>query len=63
VTWAYGYPFAGDDNSGHDEAIAVAARADVVLLTLGGKHGTASIASMGEGIDATNINLPPCQEI
>ncbi|WP_066285304.1 glycoside hydrolase family 3 N-terminal domain-containing protein [Arthrobacter sp. B6] len=62
VNWAYGYPFAGDDDSGHDEAIAAAERADVVLLTLGGKHGTASIASMGEGIDATNINLPPCQE-
>lgn len=62
VTWARGYPFAGDDDSGHEEALAVAARADVVLLTLGGKHGTASIASMGEGIDATEINLPPCQE-
>lgn len=62
VSWAYGYPFAGDDDSGHDEAIAAAERAEVVLVTLGGKHGTASIASMGEGIDATNINLPPCQE-
>jgi beta-glucosidase len=62
VEWASGYPFAGDDDSGHDEALALAARADVVLLTLGGKHGTASIASMGEGIDATDINLPPCQE-
>jgi beta-glucosidase len=62
VRWAYGYPIAGDDTSGHDEAIALAARADVVLMTLGGKHGTASIASMGEGIDATNINLPRCQE-
>ncbi|HEY8718206.1 glycoside hydrolase family 3 N-terminal domain-containing protein [Pengzhenrongella sp.] len=62
VSWTYGYPFAGDDDSGHDDAIALAARADVVLLTLGGKHGTASIASMGEGIDATNINLPTCQE-
>ena len=62
MAWAYGYPFAGDDDSGHDEAIALAARADVVLLTLGGKHGTASIASMGEGIDATNINLPRCQD-
>lgn len=62
VRWAYGYPFAGNDESGHDEAIALAADADVVLLTLGGKHGTASIASMGEGIDATNINLPPCQD-
>ncbi|AFR28750.1 extracellular beta-glucosidase BglX [Arthrobacter sp. Rue61a] len=62
VEWAAGYPFAGDDDSGHDDALALAARADVVLLTLGGKHGTASIASMGEGIDATNINLPSCQE-
>jgi beta-glucosidase len=62
VDWAYGYPFAGDDDSGHEEALALAARADVVLLTLGGKHGTASIASMGEGIDATNINLPRCQD-
>jgi beta-glucosidase len=62
VSWAYGYPIAGGDDSGHDEAIALAERADVVLLTLGGKHGTASIASMGEGIDATNINLPSCQD-
>ncbi|WP_432561780.1 glycoside hydrolase family 3 N-terminal domain-containing protein [Kineococcus sp. SYSU DK003] len=62
VTWSYGYPFAGDDASGHDEALAAAAKADVVLLTLGGKHGTASIASMGEGIDATDINLPSCQD-
>ncbi|HWH98469.1 MAG TPA: glycoside hydrolase family 3 N-terminal domain-containing protein, partial [Pseudolysinimonas sp.] len=62
VLWARGYPIAGDDESGHAEAIALAARADVVLMTLGGKHGTSSIASMGEGIDATDITLPPCQE-
>lgn len=62
VQWARGYPFAGDDESGHAEAIALAAVADVVILTLGGKHGTSSIASTGEGIDATNINLPSCQE-
>jgi beta-glucosidase len=62
VDWSYGYPIAGDDTSAHEEAIALAASADIVLLTLGGKHGTASIASMGEGVDATNINLPPCQE-
>jgi beta-glucosidase len=62
VGWAYGYPIAGHDDAGHDDALALAADADVVLMTLGGKHGTASIASMGEGIDATDINLPPCQE-
>jgi beta-glucosidase len=62
VVWSYGYPIAGDDDSGHDAAVTLAASADIVLLTLGGKHGTSSIASMGEGIDATSINLPPCQD-
>jgi len=62
ISWSSGYPIAGDDDSGHAEAIAAARDADIVLLTLGGKHGTSSIASMGEGIDATDINLPPCQE-
>jgi beta-glucosidase len=63
VIWARGYPIAGNDDSGHAEAMAVAADADLVLLTIGGKHGTSSIASMGEGIDATSINLPQCQEL
>lgn len=62
ILWARGYPIAGDDESGHAEALELASRADVVLMTLGGKHGTSSIASMGEGIDATDITLPPCQE-
>ncbi|MGF6832451.1 beta-glucosidase [Paenarthrobacter sp. TE4293] len=62
VEWAYGYPIAGTDESRHEEALDLAAEADVILLTLGGKHGTASIASTGEGIDATDINLPACQE-
>jgi beta-glucosidase len=62
VRYARGYPIAGDDDSGHDEAIETAKDADLILMTLGGKHGTSSIASMGEGIDATNINLPVCQD-
>ncbi|WP_235560201.1 glycoside hydrolase family 3 N-terminal domain-containing protein [Microbacterium sp. Leaf288] len=62
VLWTRGYPIAGHDTSGHAEAIELAQTADVVLLTLGGKYGMSSIASMGEGIDATDINLPACQE-
>ena len=62
ITYAYGYPIAGDDVSAHEEALAAASNADLVIVTLGGKHGTSSIASMGEGIDATDINLPFCQE-
>lgn len=62
ITYAYGYPIAGEDCSGFDEALDIARDADVVILTLGGKYGTCSIASMGEGIDGSCINLPPCQD-
>lgn len=62
-TYSYGYPYAGDDISGHEEALKHAKEADVVFVTVGGKYGTGSMASTGEGIDSTNINLPPCQEL
>ena len=62
ITYAYGYPIAGADESGFEEALAAAKNADVVILTSGGKHGTCSMASMGEGVDAGNINLPACQD-
>lgn len=63
ITYAYGYPIAGNDCSGHEEALKLANEADLILATLGGKHGTSSIASMGEGVDSTDINLPACQEL
>lgn len=62
ITYAYGYPIAGADESGFAKAFAAAKDADVVILTLGGKHGTCSMASMGEGVDTSNINLPACQD-
>ena len=62
VRYACGYPIAGADESGFAAALALVDWADAVLLTLGGKHGTCSIASMGEGVDASSINLPPCQD-
>ena len=62
VVYAEGYTYAGDDCSGFEEALAAAKEADLVIAVLGGKHGTSSIASMGEGIDAADINLPFCQE-
>ncbi len=61
-TYTFGYPYAGDDCSGHEEALAAAREADLLLLTVGGKYGTGTTASMGEGIDGTDINLPCCQE-
>lgn len=62
ILYAYGYPVAGADESHFAEALRAVREADLVIMTLGGKHGTCSMASMGEGVDASNINLPPCQE-
>lgn len=62
ILYAYGYPIAGNDQSHFNEALEVIKKADLVILTLGGKHGTCSMASMGEGVDSSNINLPQCQD-
>ncbi|PHP53515.1 glycoside hydrolase family 3 N-terminal domain-containing protein [Actinomyces ruminis] len=62
VTWVRGYEVAGDSAAGYEEAMAAAARADLVILMLGGKNGTGSIATMGEGVDSTEIGLPASQE-
>ena len=62
ILYAYGYPVAGADDSGFEEALKAVSEADAVILTLGGKHGTCSMATMGEGVDASDINLPECQD-
>ncbi len=62
ILYAYGYPYIGNDCSGFKEALDIAARSDILILTLGGKHSTSSIASMGEGVDSADINLPSCQD-
>ena len=62
VLYAYGYPVAGADETGFADALQAAKEADVIILTLGGKNGTGSVATMGEGVDASDINLPKCQD-
>ena len=62
ILYSFGYSHAGTDESGHEEALLLAKEADLVLVTLGGKYGAGSMASTGEGIDATSMNLPPWQE-
>ena len=62
IVYARGYHIAGSDEGGFAEAVDLIRDADAVILTLGGKHGTCSMASMGEGVDAANINLPACQD-
>ena len=62
VLHAQGYHKAGADESLFPEALEIAGQADVIILTLGGKNGSGSIATMGEGVDGTDINLPACQD-
>ena len=62
ILYAAGYPKAGADTSGFEEALAMVKEADAVILTLGGKNASGSVATMGEGVDGTDINLPPCQD-
>lgn len=62
IVYARGYHIAGADESSFAEALDMIRDADAVILTLGGKYGTCSMASMGEGVDAANINLPACQD-
>lgn len=62
VIYAYGYDFAGSDESKFHKALSLAKTCDLTILTLGGKHGTGFTSSTGENLDSTSINLPPCQE-
>ena len=62
LIYAYGYPTAGADTSGFAEALQAVKKADLCILTLGGKYGSCSVATMGEGVDAVDINLPECQD-
>ncbi|MGN0814793.1 MAG: glycoside hydrolase family 3 N-terminal domain-containing protein [Candidatus Coproplasma sp.] len=62
VLYSYGYDFCGTETKYFRKALALARSCDLVILTLGGKHGTGKASSMGENVDATSINLPPCQE-
>lgn len=49
--------------SHHEEALELIRHSDLCIMTLGGKHGSCSVATMGEGVDGTDINLPECQEV
>lgn len=62
VNYAYGYPYVGNDTSYHDEALQLAKKSDIAIITVGGKYGWGTSCSTGEGIDSSSINLPSCQE-
>jgi len=63
VTFAKGINCAGTDMGGMEEALACAAQADIIILTLGGKNGWGVTSTVGEGVDSTEIDLPGQQEL
>lgn len=59
---AQGISYTGNCVAGYEEALNLAAQADVIILTLGGQSGWGVTATNGEGIDNSNIDLPGLQE-
>lgn len=62
VVCAKGINVSGSDLGDLQHALDVAADADMILLTLGGKNGWGCTSTVGEGVDSTDIGLPGRQE-
>lgn len=61
VTYEKGCEITGDDASGIAAAVAVSARSDVCVLTVGDRAGLFGRGTSGEGCDATDLRLPGIQ--
>jgi beta-xylosidase len=62
VTYSIGTTIDGDETSGFDDALALAADADVVVLALGDRAGLFGRGTSGEGCDAESLRLPGAQQ-
>src|SRR5438552_3665412 len=62
VSYAKGCEVLGDDRSGFAEAMQVARNADVAVVVVAGRSGLLRSATVGEGNDATDLNLTGVQE-
>jgi beta-glucosidase len=62
VRYAHGCTVAGDDRSGFDAAVELAAASDVAVLVLGDKAGLTDDCTTGESRDRASLDLPGVQE-
>lgn len=62
VLYARGCHLTDPDRSGFDEALQIAARADVIILVLGDKSGLVPDCTCGETRDRADLGLPGVQE-
>jgi beta-glucosidase len=61
ISYARGCEVLGDDRSGFAEAIQLAQEADVAVVVVAGKSGLQRPVTVGEGNDATNLDLTGVQ--
>src|SRR2546430_1326627 len=62
VLYAKGCEVLGDDRSGFAEAVQVAQHADVAVIVVAGRSGLLRPVTVGEGNDATNLDLTGVQQ-
>ena len=62
VWYEKGCDIAGTNRAGFEAAVAIAKKADVAILTLGGKYGWGNNCTTGEGIDRDRLGLTGVQE-
>jgi beta-glucosidase len=62
VRYAKGCEVLGDDRSGFAEAVQVARNADVAVVVVTGRSGILRPVTVGEGNDATNLDLTGVQQ-
>jgi len=62
VRFARGCEIAGTSRAGFDEAVALAAEADVAILVLGDRSGLTEDCTSGESRDRSSLDLPGVQE-
>lgn len=62
ICYEKGCEVAGTSRQSFEAAVAIAQKAEVVILTVGGKYGWGTNCTTGEGIDCDKVGLPGVQE-
>jgi beta-glucosidase len=62
ITYAQGCEVLGDDRSGFAEALRVVREAEIAVVVVAGKSGLQRPVTVGEGNDATNLDLTGVQQ-
>jgi beta-glucosidase len=62
ITYAQGCEVLGDDCSGFEEAVKLVREADVAVVVVAGKSGLLRPVTVGEGNDATDLDLTGVQQ-